>query len=110
MTSMDKEGVSETTDLDPGEVAVLMQLSRTRPTEDGNIIGKSCRDSLIRRGLAFRAYGHTTLTADGECERILRLTDDQVLAEAMAEGVDVEADAARFRSIFEQEVARRGKQ
>lgn len=99
----------KTITLDPGEVAVLMQLSRTRPVEDGNIIGKASRDSLIRRGLALRAFGNTTLTPEGECERILRLTDGQVLAEALAEGVDVEAEAARFRAMFEEAV-KRGQQ
>jgi hypothetical protein len=97
---------NKTTDLDPGEVAVLMQLSRERPTEDGDIIGKASRDALIRRGLAHRAWGRTTLTVEGEVERIMRLTDDQVLAEALAEGVDVQTEAARFRAMFKEAVSR----
>jgi hypothetical protein len=54
------------TALDQGERAVLQQLSRVRPTADGDIIGKSQRDRLIARGLAFRAAGHTTLTLAGQ--------------------------------------------
>lgn len=99
----------QTTALDAGEVAVLMQLRRDRPTEDGDIIGKAPRDRLIRRGLAFRAYGFTTLTPDGECERILRLPDAELLAEARAEGVDVDAEAARMRAMFEEIAKRHGK-
>ncbi len=52
--------------LSDGEKAVLMQLSRDRGTADGDIIGKSQRDSLIRQGLAFRAWGRTTPPAAGE--------------------------------------------
>lgn len=63
-------------DLSRGEVAVLMQLDRTRPTMDGDIIGKQQRDSLIKRGLAFRAWGRTTLTAAGEKARAGLLTDE----------------------------------
>lgn len=50
---------------------------------------------------------------DRECERILSLTDEQVMAEALAEGVNIEAEAQWFRAVAEkakQEVARRGKQ
>lgn len=52
-------------ELSAGERAVLMQLRTETPTEDGGIIGKAQRDALIRRGLAFRAYGWTTLTRQG---------------------------------------------
>jgi hypothetical protein len=44
--------------------------------------------------------------ADAECERILRMSDAEIAAEAAAEGVDVEAEAARLRAMFEREVAR----
>lgn len=55
--------------LDPGELAVLLQLDHTRPTWDGDIIGKQPRASLIRRGLAFRSHGYTTLTSAGHAEK-----------------------------------------
>ncbi|WP_424140905.1 hypothetical protein [Roseomonas chloroacetimidivorans] len=93
-------GGEQQTNFDAGEIAVLKQLDRRRPTHDGDIIGKAPRDSLIRRGLAFRAYGHTTLTEAGEVERILHLTDAEVIAEARRDGIDVEAEAARLRAMF----------
>jgi hypothetical protein len=67
------------------------------------------RGAADRLGLAYRAYGNTTLTTDGECERILRLTDAEVLDEARAEGVDVEAEAAWMRAKFEQTLKRLGR-
>jgi hypothetical protein len=56
-------------DLSPGELAVLMQLSRRQLTESGDIIGKQSRDSLVRRGLADRSHGFANLAQAGAAVR-----------------------------------------
>ncbi len=43
-----------------------------------------------------------------EVERVLGLTDEEVLAEARAEGVDVDAEAARMKDMFEGIAKRHG--
>lgn len=62
-------------ELDAGERAVLMQLRMDTPTADGDIIGKPQRDRLIQRRLAFRAYGHTTLTRGGFLAKCLLIAE-----------------------------------
>ena len=51
--------------LSPGAIAVLHQLWKCGPTWDGNIIGKSARDELVKAGLALHRHGYAFLTADG---------------------------------------------
>ena len=48
-----------------GELAVLEQLFKTGPTWDGDIVGKSYRDRIIKKGWAERDDGWTYLTRDG---------------------------------------------
>ena len=45
-------------------------------------------------------------SVDLEVERILAMTDEEVLAEVLAEGRDPAADAQRVRELFEQVAAR----
>jgi Trm5-related predicted tRNA methylase len=41
-----------------------------------------------------------------EFRRWMTMTDDEVLAEARAEGIDVEAEADRMRTLFERTVGK----
>lgn len=53
------------TELDSSEFEVMQQLFNKGPIEDGDLVSKTSRDSLIERGLVFARNGFQSLTPDG---------------------------------------------
>lgn len=51
--------------LDDNEKATIIQLFETGPTWDGNLVSKSGRDGLRKRGFADRFEGWNFITLEG---------------------------------------------
>jgi hypothetical protein len=103
------DSTSQTTEQPDDELPVIDLTSFLRglaacPACDDAALSERSLRAILRD---YRDHARELLIQQ-EVARVLGLSDAEVLAEARSEGVDVEAEAARMKAMFEEIAKRHG--